>query len=144
MFVFVLFCFGCEGNLNMDCKNLRENDNGLVLYRYRVFTGTCNTYYPNGEVKNIFTWEKGALQGLQTEFHKNGKLKTQYEVIGGSIQGKYVTFYESGAKEIEGVYQKGLQYGDWKRFDEVGKIIEIQHWNDGELIDSESFVEQQI
>ncbi len=92
----------------------------------------------------MFTWKKGALQGVQTEFHKNGKLKTQYEVIGGSIHGKYVTFHESGMKELEGVYQKGLQQGDWKRFDKVGKVIEIQHWNNGELLESESFVEQEI
>ena len=135
---------GCESKLNVDCRELRENENGLVLFRFRVFTGTCNTYYKRGDLEKIFHWKNGQLNGVQTEFHQNGKMKAQFKMINGLVHGRYVTFYKSGIKEMEGIYHNGLQQGIWNRFDESGNVIEILHWNKGELTKTESLAKQKI
>jgi len=142
--VLAWIALGCESNLNVDCRELRENENGLVLYRFRVYTGTCNTYDKHGDLEKIFRWKNGVLNGRQTEFYRNGKIKAQFGMVNGLIHGKYVTFYKSGIKEMDGNYHNGFQQGTWNRYDESGNVIEISHWNKGELIETELLTKQKI
>ena len=42
-------------------------------------------------------------------------------------------FYENGQIKTIGVYLNGLQEGEWKTYDEKGKIIKVENYKEGEV-----------
>ena len=55
----------------------------------------------------------------------------------GQKDGKSITYYNDGTVKSEGNFKNGLYLGDWKNFDENGKLMTIDSYNsNGNLIHS--------
>lgn len=131
--------FGCDSRLQVDCQELRVNDNGLTVYKYRVFSGTCVSYHPNGNVYELIRWQEGVQNGVRAEYYPDGTLKAKYPVENGLANGKYQSYHPNEQLEYEGTIQAGEKDGEWKRWNEQGKLTEVAYWNNGTLTDIEEF-----
>ena len=54
----------------------------------------------------------------------------------GKLNGKYVEYYENGNKKVEGVFKNNLRIGNWKVWDEKGKLIMEREYYNSVLIRS--------
>lgn len=65
------------------------------------FTGTCQTHYESGKLKEEFDLESGAIHGTFQSFHENGKSKETIEYIKGKQTGERKEYYENGNLKYE-------------------------------------------
>ena len=136
----ILFvCVGCDSRLQVDCQELRLNDKGLTVYRYRVFSGTCVTHHPNGNIDELMHWQEGVQNGVRAEYYSDGTLKAKYAVENGLANGHYQSYYPNEQLEYEGRIQTGEKQGEWKHWNQQGKLIEVTQWDNGTLTDIQEF-----
>jgi antitoxin component YwqK of YwqJK toxin-antitoxin module len=111
-----LVIFSCnrsaKKNASIDCELLQYDNlyNHFYLQkRSKGYTGTCESFYPNGTIK-----EKRNI--------KEGK-----------NNGPYVRYFASGKLLEEGNFEDNLQNGIRKVYDENGKLISKEEYNYGQL-----------
>jgi antitoxin component YwqK of YwqJK toxin-antitoxin module len=65
------------------------------------------------------------------------QLKEAYmmQSVNGSVvkQGSYFMYYQNGKLQVSGNYKNGQKNGDWKYYDESGKLIRTEKYSDGKL-----------
>ena len=69
-------------------------------------------------------------------FYPNGQLQADLPLDGfGQYHGDATYYYPSGHTESSGTYEHGIKTGDWKYFDEKGKLLSTEKYdNSGQLI----------
>lgn len=131
-------------------KNTQEK----LVKKYSVIEGLINgyhyTYYDNESVKEIVNYKDGVIFDLQFSFYKNGFYKEYTTYVNGKIHGVNIHFwpnnsekaihcYENGIKvgsselfypsgflkSIGNFDNKGQKIGEWKNYDEKGKLIQV-------------------
>lgn len=68
-------------------------------------------------------------------YYCNGKKKNEFTFVDIDWEGLFTTWYESGQKETEGQYSKNQKQGEWRYWDETGKIKLIENYKDGKLLE---------
>lgn len=117
-------------------------------YKYGEQDGVWKTYYENGIIKNIANYDFGGLVGLVKNFDEEGNYTSSTFYEEGSDLTKWQFFYKDG-KSIE---KEGMAYdmgeeaekrwiidGEWKYYNETGKLQKIETYKDGEIIKVEKF-----
>jgi len=83
--------------------------------------GIVVNYHPGGTEKQIFTYDRGVLDGEYIESYANGKIKEHGFYKEGLREGVFTQFHQGGAKKLENLYQKGVLEGTCKEFDAGGE-----------------------
>lgn len=121
--IVVMLCFSCSFN-----RTVNGEREGLWIEKTKIGD---TKYKSRGRYNNGFekkTWR----------YYENGKL-IRKEVYKDSIC--LVTHYKNGKKSLEGhtklrVSEKDIHWfytGDWREYDELGRLILIRHYENGEL-----------
>ncbi len=84
--------------------------------------GITVNYYPDGTEKQIFTYEKGVLNGEYVESHPSGKIKEYGFYSDGLREGIFTGFHPNGLKLYEKVFRKGVLDGVSKEFGPDGGV----------------------
>lgn len=81
----------------------------ITKYKVRIFSAQ---YYSNGQLMARYGFDKfGQFDGYSEEFHENGYVKST------------------------GMYKSGFHSGQWKNFDETGKLVSKHNYNEnGQLV----------
>jgi antitoxin component YwqK of YwqJK toxin-antitoxin module len=81
-------------------------------------------FYPNGKIKmrEYYLYSEGYAQGDTN----TGKI----------YNGPYIEYYENGNKKTEGIYTMELKDKKWLYYNFEGKLLRIDEWNRGILINS--------
>ena len=117
-------------------------------YKYGEQDGVWKTYYENGIIKNIANYDFGGLVGLVKNFDEEGNYTSSTFYEEGSDLTKWQFFYKDGKSiEKEGTaYDMGEEAekrwiidGEWKYYNETGKLQKIETYKDGEIIKVEKF-----
>lgn len=117
-------------------------------YKYGEQDGVWKTYYENGIIKNIANYDFGGLVGLVKNFDEEGNYTSSTFYEEGSDLTKWQFFYKDGKSiEKEGAaYDMGEEAekrwiidGEWKYYNETGKLQKIETYKDGEIIKVEKF-----
>lgn len=119
-------------------------------YMYDQLFGKSTAYYENGNLAETSAFSDGRLTGYYRSYHTNGKLYTECTYLYSGIDGYYYRYYDNGQLEYKlsysnGVlsqngrldihyangslketedYDHGIKTGNWKKYDEQGKLRE--------------------
>jgi antitoxin component YwqK of YwqJK toxin-antitoxin module len=127
-------------------------------YYNNLKTGKWISFYPNGNIKTIITYNNNRQEGPVKSFYKNGKLQEQgfwkinkwigeykYFYPNGNIKyhwffdkngkrtGKQTYYYSNGKKQIEGQWNQGKENGKITQYYKSGKIQQITNFSDGKI-----------
>jgi antitoxin component YwqK of YwqJK toxin-antitoxin module len=86
------------------------------------FTGTCTTYYVNGQKAFEMEYKNGKYGGSFTAFHDNGRKSVEQHYVDGTCSGADRGWYVDGAPAYEGNYVNGKQDGMWTHWSEDGRL----------------------
>ena len=64
-----------------------------------MFSGACKTFYENGQVKEVFTLEKGVITGVFRSFFEKGEGKEVIHYLQGQLTGEREEFFENGNRK---------------------------------------------
>ncbi|MDG1333961.1 MAG: TonB family protein [Crocinitomicaceae bacterium] len=119
------------------------------------FTGTCESFYSNGNIRSQTDFSDGLRDGSHKEYYMNGQVAAsatfdQETYIGeiyryspkGTVifemeldsneTGTFIYFNDDGKSVLtSGRFKKGFRDGHWKFYDENGKLIRTETF-DGE------------
>ncbi|NOU58609.1 toxin-antitoxin system YwqK family antitoxin [Marinifilum sp. JC070] len=114
--------------------------------------GKCIEYYPNGNRKRMFTYEKGKQEGNVRLWDEDGKLFRDFVASKHIANGLYLEYYQNGKASLSVNFKndtlngpaayyhsngKVSQRGNFKNGKKVGKWT---YWSDrGELTGKESY-----
>ena len=141
----------CNGKRIKEWKYYYENGNLNFIGSYDEYgeqTGVWKTYYENGIIKNIANYDFGGLVGLVKNFDEEGNYTSSTFYKEGSDLTKWQFFYKDGKSiEKEGIaYDMGEEAekrwiidGEWKYYNETGKLQKIETYENGEIIKVEKF-----
>ena len=117
-------------------------------YKYGEQDGIWKIFYENGNIKNIANYDYGKLVGLVRNYEEDGKFSSTTYYEEGSNLTKWQFFYKDGKSiEKEGTaYDMGEEAekrwiidGEWKYYNETGKLQKIETYENGEIIKVEKF-----
>ena len=129
--------------------------------------GAFYSYFENGQIQNIGTYQNGDKKGIWKDYHDNGTLKSEIDfqqkpplkkeffsngnlkakgdISGDEKSGNWAYYYDNGTILGFGVFEKGVQKGDWIFYAENGLKKEIISFSDSrkfikELDDKEKII----
>ena len=75
--------------------------------------------------------EKNKRRIYFTQFYANGQLMFKNNLDNyGQFNGESKEFYETGMLKRTGIYKNGFHFGNWKNYDETGKYISTDEYNE--------------
>lgn len=113
--------------ITVNCSYAQLNAKNLLTYKIIV----------NYEDHNIIAYVKPAgnipLDNDRTYYWFSGhEIKTtQGNYSGKLLNGSYADFYTNKNLKESGWFSKGLKYGLWKKWNELGSLIEETNWSEG-------------
>ena len=70
-------------------------------------------------------YKDGKLHGIREILFPDGKVKVRERYEAGQMTDLYEYYFPNGQLELKGYYIGGAMYGDWKKYDDQGNLLEI-------------------
>ncbi|NMD01707.1 MAG: toxin-antitoxin system YwqK family antitoxin, partial [Bacteroidales bacterium] len=121
------------------------------LYAGDKKEGTAYTYFPDGKIQQIISYNGDKKEGLSKELDKNGNVITLLEYRNdflvsrqkinrtdnnGLKQGEWMEFYPNGSIKSEKTFKDDLLHGYYKEYDTRGKIVITMLYENGAIVKS--------
>lgn len=124
--LYALLLAGCR---EAPTKTETDPDSGFqTTYSIRkedeVFQGPYTKSDSTGILLERGYYHEGKLHGIREILFPDGKVKIRERYKNGEITDLYEYFFPNGNVELQGYYIKGSMYGQWKKYDEKGNLIE--------------------
>lgn len=102
--------------------------------------GEFKRFYENGNILMRGLFSNGKQDGLWEEFHEDGSVywKLRYNK-GQEEDGLFRMFHKNGKIMSEVTYGNGQPISDWVHFDETGKKIRVEYYDNGKFFYEEYF-----
>jgi antitoxin component YwqK of YwqJK toxin-antitoxin module len=92
-----------------------------------------------GDTLSVETWQEGEREGRYAEW-RDREIETTGMYLAGERHGYWKHGFSSHYQMREGTYNKGITTGEWRFYDDKGRLLAIQWYNDdGEEIKSKFF-----
>jgi antitoxin component YwqK of YwqJK toxin-antitoxin module len=78
--------------------------------------GLVQQWFPNGQPYMLYTARHGLKEGAAFRWYSNGMLAAQEQYVGDKEDGIATYFYESGAKQLELLFERGA-------------LVSVQHYD---------------
>lgn len=112
------------------------DDGSIGMRKYFTLgkqTGEQITYYPNGNIRSIFPFKDGKIEGTIEWYNKEGLIFDTSEIINGT--GRYIIYWNNGKIKEIGNFVKHKKTGIWKEFNQEGQLEkETQYSNKGTIL----------
>ena len=96
---------------------------------------TIQEYTENGDLYKSTTFSLENLKNKSlTKYHPNGNIILIANYDNGIVDGYFQKFYASGKPMKIGTYKKMKKIGEWKYFNENGKLTKQENYENGKLI----------
>jgi len=121
------------------------------LYAGDIKEGTAYVFFPEGNIQQTITYNKGKKDGLSKELDKEGNIITLLEynkdfLISrekinrtdnkGLKQGEWKDFYPGGGIKSEKSFKDDMLHGYYKEYDERGKLVITMLYDNGSIVKS--------
>ena len=101
-----------------------------------VSDGVYESFYPEGGRSGYSTMKNGIKHGLQEFYNYQKRYKTaEVYYVNGLRHGKATHFDEAGNVIRRGKFVNDKQHGTWRKYDAAGKVIGVDHYDYGVLIE---------
>lgn len=87
-----------------------------------VIHGKIRFFYPNGNVKKEYYYNKGIIEGEYKEYSEDGKLTSLAHYKNGEKEGLQTTYYSNGKVAERCNYSRGYKNGKYEKFFNNGKV----------------------
>jgi len=77
--------------------------------RRKGFTGTCEEFYANGEIKLNKSFVNGKVHGKMFSYYDNGAIHEEKEFDMNFQTGEQITFTKKGEVKFHALYKRGNQ-----------------------------------
>lgn len=104
----------------------QETYNGIPISKEEPegYTGEVEVLYKNGLPKMKGFKRNGMREGRWQSWHPTGSPASECDYKEGKEHGEYIVFHEStGEIMITGQYEEGTKIGNWKFYNEEGKLV---------------------
>ena len=102
--------------------------------------GEFKSFYENGKVSMYGMFKKGKQHGQWKEFHEDGSIYWKLNYYDGLEEdGLFRTFHKNGEIMSEVTYLGGRPNSNWIHFDELGKKIKVEYYENGKFFYEEHF-----
>lgn len=91
-------------------------------------------FYPEGQLKLKVELINNKRSGLLTEYYKTGKIKATSNWVEGQLDGEAIEYYENGSIWTISNYMGGETEGQVTFYRENGQLMEVQVYDDDNLI----------
>ena len=86
--------------------------------------GNNITFYPDsGKAAEIIEYKHGKQEGRLLKFFPDGSTMTEGTYVNDSLDGVFILYWPDGKIQLSGAYDRGIQSGEWKYFDENGNEV---------------------
>lgn len=105
-------------------------ENEIALYKGVPYTGLTYTRYENnGELKSIYPYENGLIDGICRDWYENGQIESERIMKKGCSNGYEKCWYPNGIlKSISSYKSGGIIY--YKKWDEKGNLVEYHSYSE--------------
>ncbi len=137
-------------------KYKKDPSQGLYIWSKELFAGdkkegTAYIYFPDGKIKQTYTYNSGKKEGLSKEYDKNGNIITLFEYNNdflisrerinrtdnkGLKQGEWKEFYPGGTIKTEKTYKDDQLHGYYKEYDKKGMLVLTMLYDNGAIVKS--------
>ena len=97
--------------------------NGVWYYKYQLFNGTIETYFPSGPLKARQSFYKGKEEGLLSTFYENGNKDARRLYHNGEKDSINMGWWINGHPRFEYHFKNGIYEGDFKEWYVSGKPL---------------------
>jgi antitoxin component YwqK of YwqJK toxin-antitoxin module/lipopolysaccharide biosynthesis regulator YciM len=99
-------------------------------------TGTWKYYERTGQLERADEYADGNLHGKAIEYFSDKRVKSITSYKEGELHGRFESFYENGNKRVAGWYQDGMLQQQWLTFYANGKIKDDDYYLNDKLVGS--------
>jgi hypothetical protein len=95
-----------------DCNELgfdRDYNNFFFIEPRKGYTGTCETYFANGQVQMRKHFVKGKVHGKLTTYYEDGQLADEKEYDTNLQIGEQKSYTKDGVLKYHALYERGKQ-----------------------------------
>lgn len=96
---------------------------GLVYFNGKPFTGTSQSFYPNGQMASSIEYRQGKKHGLYRKWYEDGLLSFESEYLDGKQHGTARTWWRNGILRSESNFQNGVPNGVQKQWYSSGALF---------------------
>lgn len=139
---------GLESTFDENGKRLED-----CLLENGIRNSQAKRYYPEGPLRQILIYENNKEEGRSTEYDRDGRIITEYVYRNGFVYseerinrydinakrtGVWRDLFPNGQLKEEGMWLNGLRNGVFKFFDDKGKLLKLEKYEDGLLVIDEA------
>ena len=106
-------------------------------YKTGLKEGTATKYYAGGQKAEVIFWKDDMKNGKWEQFYEDSTLRLSSRHVMDEIHGQYRLYNRNKILILEGSYIKGSQDGEWKFYDQDGKLQRSLRYREGEILDKE-------
>jgi uncharacterized protein len=137
-------------------KFKKDPSRGVYIWSKELYAadkkeGTAYVYFPDGKIKETFSYNKGKKEGLSKEYDKEGNIITLLEYSNdflvsrekinrtdnkGLKQGDWKDFYPNGGIKSEKTFKDDLIHGYYKEYDTRGRLVITMLYENGAIVKS--------
>lgn len=122
LLVLTILMIKCKQAEKIGCSSLKYLNKKTIL-NGNLFTGECNSFFPNGKKRSIQRYTSGLDDGNWIFYFENGKIQTIGKFNNGKRIGEWKYYYKNGNIKQESFYDSlGRKVGSWKLYDPDGKL----------------------
>lgn len=112
-----------------------ETDGKIITkkeYKNGKLDGKSIIFFPGKDIPSEITeYKNGMKNGISEKFYTDGTPFSLETYVNDTLNGKFIVRFPDGKPQIEGQYKNGNQSGMWITYDENGKIIKRERFNNG-------------
>jgi len=110
----------------VDCNEIKYID-GISYYNGEKFTGSCSSYYLNGNFRSKQSYIDGLDNGNWTFYYSNKNLKTEAFFKNGKRIGQWKYYAKNGKLWKANSYDSlGNPVGYWETYDTLQKNVVVK------------------
>ncbi len=87
-----------------------------------------------GAIMKETPYVDGKLQGEQIEYFVEGTLQRKMTFENDTLDGVFEVYYPENKIRVGGVFNKGMQVGEWNYYDVDGSVLYIEYFEEGSLM----------
>ena len=113
---------------------VKRDDTYYEKFSNVPFSGSLESYHPNGQLKIIGEFSDGKKVGEWTEYYMNGIKKFQGHFARGKKDGAWMYYFLNANIKEKQFYNDGIKDGLWEKFDVDGAIVQTESYQNGRWI----------
>jgi len=105
--------------------------NSQMKFEAGTLVDTAKIWFSNGEIRSLSVENReNPARGYYISYHDNGQ--KDLEIIAGF----QTSWYPSGKLKTSGMMKFGRPDGEFKKYNEKGKLATIEIWEDGKIVET--------